>query len=355
MNKAIVITLALGLGLGCSEKKTTVSSVAVPDSVEVFVLKKEEVAKTLSLPGELHPWQRAELYAKVEGYVKEVKADIGDRVKRNEILLLLDAPEVTANFAKASADLQAAQSNYHTSRDTYKRVVVASKEKGAVSENELERVRNQMLSDSASWEAAKSSANAYAQLRNYLVIRSAFDGVVTQRNVDAGTLVGRKSQPMMLVENLGKLRLRVAVPEAYSAALPETSPINFVVDAQPGKAYSAVLSRKSNQIDLKTRTELWEFEVNNPKQELKSGMYGNVSFALQRKEPSFVVPFSAVVTNLERKFVIRVRDGKTKWIDVRTGITMNDRVEVFGDLREGDTLVLRATDELKSGAAVTTK
>ncbi|MBX2962390.1 MAG: efflux RND transporter periplasmic adaptor subunit [Cyclobacteriaceae bacterium] len=355
MNRVIVITLAIGLGFGCSEKKSTVTAVGLPDSVEVFKLNKEQVAKILSLPGELHPWERAELYAKVEGYVKEVKADIGDRVKQNDILLVLDAPEVTANFAKASADLQAAQSTYHTSRDTYRRVVIASKEKGAVSENELERVRNQMLSDSASWEAAKSGANAYAQLRNYLVIRSPFGGVVTQRHVDAGTLVGNSSQRMMQVENLDKLRLRVAVPEAYSAALPETSSVNFEVDAQPGKIYSAVLSRKSNQIDLKTRTELWEFEVNNPKQELKSGMYGNVNFALQRSEPSFVVPFSALVTNLERKFVIRVRDGKTEWVNVRSGITMNDKVEVFGDIQEGDTLVLRANDELKSGVVVTTK
>jgi RND family efflux transporter MFP subunit len=355
MNKIIVVILVVSLTFGCSEKKPLGSSVSSPDSVEVFTLRKEQVTKSLSLPGELHPLERAELYAKVEGYVKEVKADIGDRVKRNDVLIILDAPEVTANFAKASADLQAAQSTYHTSRDTYKRVVIASKERGAVSENELERVRNQMLSDSASLEAAKSGANAYAQLRNYLVIRSAFDGVVTQRNVDAGTLVGNSSQPLMQVENIDKLRLRVAVPETYSAALPETLSINFSVDAQPGKVYSATLARKSNQIDLKTRTELWEFEVINVNRELKSGMYGNVSFSLQRSEPSFVVPFSALVTNLERKFVIRVRDGKTDWVDVRSGIAMDNLIEVFGNLREGDILVLRANDELKSGISILTK
>jgi membrane fusion protein (multidrug efflux system) len=347
MNRLLVfVLLCVGL-LSCVEKKNTPSATTPTDSVEVFVLKKEAVTKSLSLPAELHPWERTELFAKVEGYVRELKVDIGDRVKKNDILIILDAPEVTANSAKAIADLQAAQSRYNTSLDNYKRFVSAAREKGAISEGELERVRNQMLADSSSYEASKSSANAYEQLKTYLVIRAAFDGVITQRNIDPGTLVGKVQKPMLILENLAKLRLRVAIPEAYTSALPETPTINFTVDAQPSNRYTAKLARKSNQIDLKTRTELWEFEVVNSNQELKSGMYGNASFKLQRSEPSFVVPYSAVVTNLERSFVIRVRDGKTEWVDVRNGISMKDKVEIFGDLQIDDQLLTKANDEIK--------
>jgi membrane fusion protein, multidrug efflux system len=291
----------------------------------------------------------------VQGYVKELKVDIGDKVRKNDVLLILDAPEVTANYAKSSADLQASQSKYHTSLDTYKRVVNAAKEKGTVSDSELDRTRNQMLSDSATYEAAKSGANAYAQLRNYLVIRASFDGVVTQRNIDPGTLVGSGKDPMFVLENISKLRLRVAIPEIYTSAIPESSSISFTVDAQPTKKYSAKLARKSNQIDSKTRTELWEFEVPNINRELKSGMYANANFVLHRSETSFVVPYSAVVTNQERSFVIRIRDGKTDWVDVRSGISMKDQVEIFGILEENDTLVLKANDELKQGIEVTIK
>jgi multidrug efflux pump subunit AcrA (membrane-fusion protein) len=141
----------------------------------------------------------------------------------------------------------------------------------------------------------------------------------------------------------------------YTSAPPESTSISFTVDAQPAKKYSATLARKSNQIDSKTRTELWEFEVINANQELKSGMYGSAGFNLQRSETSLVVPFSAVVTNLERSFVIRVRDGKTEWIDVRSGISMKDHIEIFGNLEEEDQLVLKATDELKPGTTVITK
>ncbi|MBL7865687.1 MAG: efflux RND transporter periplasmic adaptor subunit [Cyclobacteriaceae bacterium] len=354
MNRLFIVCL-VALIAGCSEKKQQATPSAQTDSVEVFVLKKELVTKSLSLPAELHPWERAELYAKVEGYVRELKVDIGTSVRTNDILLIIDAPEVTANYAKASADLQAAQSRYHTSLDTYRRLTNAAREKGAVSDSELERTRNQMLSDSSSLEAAKSGANAYAQLRNYLIIRAAFDGVITQRNVDPGTLVGKGSTPLLVLENLSKLRVRVAIPENYTSAIPQSTSITFAVDAQPSKKYSAALARKSNQIDTKTRTELWEFEVSNTNQELKSGMYGNASFNLQRIEPSFVVPYSAVVTNMERSFVIRVRDGKAEWVDVRNGITMKEKAEIFGDLQEGDLVVLKANDELKERQVVVAK
>jgi RND family efflux transporter MFP subunit len=353
-NRLIVITLSFVLLLSaCSEKKSETTSAIASDSVEVFTVKKETVSKALALPAELHPWERAEVYAKVQGYVKELKVDIGDKVRKNDVLLMLDAPEVTANYAKSSADLQAAQSKYHTSLDTYKRIVIAAREKGAVSENELERMRNQMLTDSANYEAAKSGAIAYAQLKNYLVIRAAFDGVVTQRNIDPGTLVVAGQEPMFVLENISKLRLRVAIPETYTAAIPESTSVSFTVDAQPSKKYSAKLARKSNQIDAKTRTELWEFEVINDSKELKSGMYANASFNLQRSEPSFVVPYSAVVTNQEKSFVIRVRDGKTEWVNFRSGISMKDKVEIFADLMEGDQLVVRANDEIKSEVQVT--
>jgi RND family efflux transporter MFP subunit len=354
MNRSLLICIVLLYALSCAEKKSNENAIAVqPDSVKVFVLKKDSVSKTLKLPVELSPWERSEIYAKVEGYVSQLKVDIGDRVRKNEVLIVLDAPEVTANFAKASADLQAARSKYNTGRDTYRRMLQASKEKGAIAANELERTRNQMYSDSANFVSAQSGAAAYNQLRNYLQIRSAFDGIVTQRNVDPGTLVGKGQTPLLVVENLSKLRLRAPVPEAFTAAVPIGDRFDFTVDALPSEKYHARLARKSNQIEPKTRTELWEFEVDNAKAALKSGMYGSLDLTLERFG-SFVVPYSAVVTNLERSFVIRVKDNTTEWVDVRTGINVNDRVEIFGDLAEGDQIVTKATDEIKASKSVVT-
>lgn len=354
-NKFFIVTAISLFIWSCSAKKSEPTSVQTTDSVAVFALTKEAIGKTLSLPSELLPWERAEVFAKVQGYVRELKVDIGDRVRKNDVLLILDAPEVTANYASSVANLQAAKSKYNTSRDVYKRTVLASREKGAVSDSELERIKNQMLTDSASYEATRSGADASAQLKNYLVIRAAFDGVITKRNVYPGTLVGKDQTPMIVLENLSKLRLRIAVPEAYTSAVPESNTIIFSVDAQPTKKYSATLARKSNEIDEKTRTELWEFEVPNGDLELKSGMYGNATLSVKRDSPSFVVPYAAVVTTLEKRFVIRVREGKTEWVDVRIGINISDKVEIFGNLQEGDFLLIKATDEVREGQTVVVK
>src|SRR5215207_3102060 len=115
MNRFAVFFLLTVILLSCSEKKETSSkpvSAAQVDSIRVFTLNRDSISKTLKLPAELYPWERTEIYAKVEGYVKELKVDIGDKVRKNDVLLILDAPEVTANYAKASADLQAAGAKY---------------------------------------------------------------------------------------------------------------------------------------------------------------------------------------------------------------------------------------------------
>lgn len=320
----------------------------IVDSVAVFTLKKEPVNKQILFPAELTPFERAEIYAKMGGYINELKVDIGDRVEKGQVLVILDAPEVISNYAQANSDAQTARSKYQTSLDSYKRILNASKVNGTIATGELERVKNQMSADSSSLESAKSKLNANAQLKDYLTIRSPFNGIVTQRNVDPGTLVGtNNTKPLLIVENVSMLRLRISVPEVYTAAIPDTSVIKFSVDAQPGKTYSAILSRKSGAINLTNRTETWEFIYQNTDNQLKSGMFANASIKLGRKELSFLVPASAIATNQEKRFVIRLKDGKAEWIDVKNGISQNDKVEIFGSLTEGDIILVRATDEIK--------
>ncbi|MDO9186226.1 MAG: efflux RND transporter periplasmic adaptor subunit [Bacteroidia bacterium] len=320
----------------------------VVDSIAVFTLKKEPVNKQILFPAELTSFERAEIYAKVGGYINELKVDIGDRVEKGQVLVILDAPELISNYAQANSDVQTARSKYQTSLDAYKRILNAAKVNGTIATGELERVKNQMSADSSSLESAKSKLNANAQLKDYLTIRSPFNGIVTQRNVDPGTLVGtNNTKPLLIVENVSMLRLRIPVPEVYTAAIPDTSVIKFSVDAQPGKTYTAILSRKSGAINLVNRTETWEFIYQNTNNQLKAGMFANASIKLGRKELSFLVPASAIVTNQEKRFVIRLKDGKAEWIDVKNGISQNDKVEIFGFLNEGDIILIRATDEIK--------
>ncbi|MBV8256022.1 MAG: efflux RND transporter periplasmic adaptor subunit [Chitinophaga sp.] len=326
------------------------------DSATAFLLSKDTVNKQMTFPSELIPLERAEMYAKVSGYVGALKVDIGDKVSKGQLLAVLEAPEANANYAQANAEVQTARSRYLGSLDAYRRILNAAKVEGTIAAGELEKAKSLMMADSAALNAARSKTNAFAQLKDYLTIRAPFNGVVTQRNVDPGTLVSAGNpKPLLVVENISTLRLRVPVPEAYIAANSGTSTIHFTVDAQPDVTYQATLSRKAGALNLSNRTETWEFLFQNNNHQLKSGMFANAVLNLGRKTPTFLVPASAVATNLEKRFVIRLKDGKAEWVDVRNGINLGDKTEIFGNLSVGDTLLTRATDEIKVGSSLVPK
>lgn len=353
----MIFSLAV-LSLSACKKEADKQQAEKPkqDSTAVFILKKESFDKQTSFPGELIPLERAEVTAKIAGYVKSIKVDIGDRVQKGQVLVTLDAPEMISNYAQINSDLQSAKSKYLGSQDAYKRIVHAARVEGTVALGEMERFKTQMAGDSAAYESAKSKLNAAGQLNDYLMIRAPYSGIITQRNVDPGTLVGPgNAKPMLVIENNSSLRLRLPIPEAYTASNPENALVSFAVDAYPGRLFEAKLSRKSGALNLTNRTETWEFIYPNKGNQLKSGMFANASIKFTRPAPTFFVPASAVVTNLERRFVIRLKDRKTQWVDVRSGIGVNDRTEIFGELTEGDTLIFRGTDEIKAGTVVEPK
>lgn len=353
MKKIIILAIAY-LSVSCNQEKP--SEQKGEDVKNAFSLKKQEVSKTMQLPSELLPYEQAEIYAKVEGYVQKLLVDIGDKVKKGDLLLVLEAPEVVAKYAEASAKYQGAEATYLASRDKYERIGRAAKNQGVIAESEVVRTRNRMRADSAAMVSVQSTASAYGQLQAYLSIRAPFDGTITKRWVDVGDFVGHTGNGTLLtLERPDKLRLRVHVPESYVNSVPSGDSISFTTESVNGRSFTAKLARKSGSIDRDTRTELWEYEYANRSGELKPGMYAMATLELSRPSASFVVPFPAIVTTLERKFVTRVKDGKVEWVDVREGISRADGVEIFGNLDEGDILLARGSEELKPGTEVKTK
>jgi membrane fusion protein, multidrug efflux system len=337
----------------CTENKTSQKSASaeVTDTVPVFILSSSEVNKSIELPAELLPYETAELTPKVEGYIKDIRVDIGDRVSKGQLLAIIDAPEVRTKSAEYKSALSSAQSRYQSSKDVYDRLLRASQAKtsGIVAPVDLEKSRSQKLTDSAAYQSAKSLAQSYSEVAGYLVIKAPFNGIVTARNADRGSLVGQNS-PIFTIQNTSTLRLRVAVPETYMSAETASKDVNFRVESNPNKSFTAQLARKSGAIDPKNRTETWEYKFNNPTNELKAGSFAYVKLNFQRNSASFVITPSAIATNQERRFVIAVRNGKAEWVDVRQGMSTEKGLEVFGDLKTGDTLVVRATDERKPGS-----
>jgi len=347
-----IFFFAIVLIAACTQPSTSNNTPAAPaqDTVAVFILHTDTLKKSVDLPGELHPYLQTDLFAKVQGYVREMKVDIGDRIRKGQPLAILEAPEVNTQVSQSEAALASARSKYTASADKYQRLYQASQSEspGIVAPVDLVTAHDQMAADSAAYEALRQQAKAYKEVSGYLYITAPFDGIVIARKADPGALVSASSM-LLTVQDNNILRLRISVPETYVAAATGKRDLSFSVDAYPQQRFTGTLTRKTGTIDPSTRTELWEYDVDNHQHLLKAGAFVYARLNLERGTPTLILPPTAIATTLERKFVIRVHDGKVQWLDVRQGMTTDNGVEVFGDLHPGDTILTKATDERKPG------
>lgn len=357
--KLVAYILLIGCIAGCTQSgKQAAKDTAKPkaDSVAVFILQTAALDKTVSLPGELLPNTKVQVYGKVSGYVKKIFVDIGSPVKQGQVIAILEAPEMQSSIAESKQHLEAVRSKWISSTDMFKRLSEAAKTDGVVAPADLERAKNLVSADAAQLEAAKSAIRSLEETASYLRLTAPFAGTVTKRNVDAGAYVGKPGEmPLFEIEDNASLRLRIAIPEALTGTKVKDEKVQFSIKAIPGKKYEGKLSRKSGSLDVTTRSEVWEFMISNADHSLKAGMFADCKLNIQREAKSFFVPFSAVVTTLEKKFVIKVQANTTAWVDVGQGINLADKAEIFGNLNEGDTLVLKGNEELKADTKLVVK
>jgi RND family efflux transporter MFP subunit len=337
-------------------------------TVEVVKVASRKLAITVRLPGELQAYEVVSIYPKVTAFVDSISVDRGSVVKSGQLMARLAAPELAAQRAEAQSKLQGAEAQrveaeakLASDEGTYQRLKTASGTPGVVAGNDLEVSEKAVESDRArveaareSVQAAKSSLKSIAEIEGYLQIRAPFDGVVTERNVHPGALVGGSSAqaPMVTVEKTNRLRLVVPVPEKYVSDLANGAKVEFSVPAFPNQTFTGNIARIAHSVDVKTRTMPVELDVNNAGGRLASGMFPEALWPVHRSAATLFVPVSAVARTTEAVIVVRIRDGNAEWVNVHTGEMDGKLVEVFGDLREGDLVASRGTDELRAGTRV---
>jgi membrane fusion protein, multidrug efflux system len=357
-----------------SGPKVQTSAPAAP-TVEIAKVSSKKLSITTRLPGELQAYEVVAVFPKVTAYVDSISVDRGTHVKSGQLMARLVAPEVAAQRAEAQSKLQAAEAQraeadakLASDQSTYDRLKSASATPGVVAGNDLEVAQRAVDGDRArleamrgSAEAAKSALKSVSEIEGYLLVRAPFDGVVTERNVHPGSLVGPATSvsgtalPMLRVEKTNKLRLVVPVPEKYAAGMKEGTKVEFSVPAFPSQTFSGTIARIAHSVDVKTRTMPVELDVLNADGRLSSGMFPEVLWPVRRTEATLFVPVSAVARTTEATFVIRIRDGNTEWVNVQTGEIDGKSIEVFGGLHEGDEVAVRGTDELRVGTHVVAK
>ncbi len=346
-----------------------VASLGAQVTVEVAKVVAQPVDKVRKLPGEMTPYQSVDLTARVAGYVEEIRVDVGAVVKKGELIARLSAPEMDAQIAEAKSRIGTSEAQRAEAeakllgvQATYERLKAASATPGAIAGNELvlaekavEAARSVVRSFERSVEAGKSSVRAIEDVKNYLELKAPFDGVITDRYLHPGALAGPQSGPLVKLQQVGRLRLIAAVPEADLGGIAYGVRIPFTVPAFPGETFGAVIARVPRVVDPKTRTMPIELEVVNSGGRLAPGMYAELQWPVRQGKPSLLVPPTAVVTTTERSFVIRLTNGKATYVNVKRGAVSGELVEVLGALAEGDVVVKRGTDELREGTALRAK
>ena len=338
--------------------------VASSQTGDLVAVTAKPVSRTIDLPGEITAFLSVSLHARVPGYVERILVDRGSVVRQGDLLAELTAPEITAQISEAQSKVQAAEADrlqaeaqLAAAQSTADRMKTAAQTPGAVAGNELVQAEQQVESARALLNSRKQSSRAaeamvsnLMDMQAYLKMTAPFDGVVTDRLVHPGALVGPGADPVLLVlQQVSHLRLVVAVPEENVGEIVRGAKVDFTVPAHPGRTYSGTVARIARVLDQKTRTMPVELDVLNADGALAPGMYPTVQWPVRRSQPALYVPKTSIVTTTERTFVVRNRNGRAQWVDVRKLAAEGDLVEVLGDLKAGDLIVRRATDELREG------
>jgi membrane fusion protein, multidrug efflux system len=366
--------------LGCNSSPSSPSggsnatpapTAGAPTTVSTVSIESRKLQTTVMLPAQLIPYEQVDIYPKITGFVQTVTVDRGSHVHRGQLLVRLTAPEVVSQRSQAEAAVRAAESQLANAQaklasdnGTYLHMVAAAKTPGVLAENDVAVADQTVLADKSTVGAAEQNVSAardalssVRQMESYLNITAPFDGIVTTRNLHPGALIGPASgqagsPPILQIVDDIRLRLVVPVPEAEVGEMKVGQQVSFTVPAYPGQTFKAPIRRISRALDQTTRTMPVELDVLNRDARVSPGSFATVSWPLERTYPTLFVPTSAVATDQQHTFVIRIRNDKAEWVIVQTGQTVNGQIEVFGNLKPGDEVVKTASDAIRAGDSV---
>jgi len=330
------------------EIKITAKEQNVIPDVETIIYASQDYP--LSLPGELAPYEEVELHAKINGFLEKIYVQRGDLVQKGQLLAELVAPEVDQQYLSDQSVQAEKESDYLFAKQAYERLTEASKTEGAVAQIELDRANSYMMSAKSAFESSQAGTEQSSQLKKYLKITAPFEGIITQRNLSLGALVGPGYKASIFtIAQADKLRLTVAIPEKHVAAISEDLKASFMVSSLPGKNFEAYLSRSSGILNQQNRSITLEFDVENSKGVLRGGEYAQVRLNLHRNDSSYWVSPRSIVNAQSGTFIMTLREDLIKRVPIKEGIRLDSLVEIFGNVQLGDLVLTNPSEEIKEG------
>jgi RND family efflux transporter MFP subunit len=307
------------------------------------------------LPGNTQAFIDSPIYSRTSGYLKDWYFDIGAHVRKGQLMATIETPELDQQLQVAQADLKSAQANLDLANTTATRYQNLLKT-NSVSKQETDVATSDAAAKKAAVDASMANVRRLEQLQSFEKVYAPFDGIVTARNTDIGRLIsaGQNTTPQELfhLAAIGKLRVYVAVPEAYSSAIKDGGKATLTLDEFPGRVFEGTIARNSNAIDQSTRTLNVEVDVDNPKGELLPGAYVFVHFKVPQHAAGLTLPSNTLLFRSEGLQVGVVRNGRVQLVPVKIAKDAGATVEIASGLTPNDPVILDPSDSLTRGQEV---
>jgi RND family efflux transporter MFP subunit len=297
---------------------------------------------TLDLPGRLEAYYSAPIYARVSGYLKDWKVDIGAPVKAGQVLAEIETPDLDQQILQARADLATAKANADLATITAKRwqSLVAT---GAVAKQDADEKVGDETAKLAMVKSAQANLDHMLANKEFARIVAPFAGVVTARQTDVGALInagaGAAGQELFTVSDTRKLRVYVSVPQLYVPDIPQGAKATITVPEQANRHFDATVESSAHAVNAASGSTLMQLGVDNAKGELMPGEFATISFALPHKATLLIVPASAVmfdkaglrvaVVDADNKVMLKtvtIAQDLGKTIVIGSGLSASDRV-----------------------------
>ena len=362
--------------------------------VEVVTASEVQKTEELTLPGTVVPVVTSHIYARATGYLKALNVDIGDKVRRGQLLAVIDSPDLDATVQQQHSLLQVSRAALNTARSqlslqqaTYDRVHVLAQH-GVLSQQDDDVALAAVKAATDAVQSAENNVNAEASalehwtvLASYEQVRSPIDGTVTARNVEVGSFVsssgaaagltvntasvqsnsggpptgGAQGGELFQIANTHNLRIFISVPEADAENVQTGHAATLTFSELPGQQFHGEIIRSSDSLNQQTRTLLVEVQIQDPKRQLRPGMFASVQLHLDVKNPGILISGDSVIPRAQGQFVAVVDNNIVHLQQVHVGRDLGTEVYVTTGLRNGDKIVVNPTDSVQEGVHVQTK
>jgi RND family efflux transporter MFP subunit len=310
--------------------------------------------QTLTLPGNIQPFNKVALLARVNGYVKSWDHDIGSTVKAGQVLATIDAPDLDQQLSQAKATLASVKANHQIASLTASRNNILL-QKQIVAQQLADQTDADAKAKEAVVDANEANVRQLEAMQSFKTLAAPFDGVVTARNAELGMLInsGGSGQPLFEVSDLHRVRIYVQVPQSFSAGLVPGMKAKFEMPQYPGVQFDATLSHISRSINASSHSMQVELQADNAAGKFFGGSYCNVHFEIPTDANLVKIPSTALVTGNQGTQVATL-DSNNKVVlkDVQLGRDLGDSVEVLAGLSPSDRVINSPPETLAAGDTV---